>query len=166
VRAVPALAAALVLAACGLGAPRGLVLVGATVIDGTGAPPLRDAVVVIEGDRITAVGPQSHVPLPKGLRTVDVRGKFLVPIDAASDTEAVAALQERVRAGTDALAAFLEDLRRRQEQRRLGRGGEPRLLKPGAPADLRVLAGDPLADFRHLTGPQQTVLAGVLAPGP
>jgi imidazolonepropionase-like amidohydrolase len=157
-------AAALVLAACGLGAPRGLVLVGATVIDGTGAPPLRDAAVVIEGDRITAVGPQSHVPLPKGLRTVDGRGKFIVPVDAPSDPEGIAALQAKVRAGADPLAAFTEELRRRQEQRQLGRGGEPRLLRAGAPADLRVLSGDPLADFRHLAGPGQTMLGGRLGP--
>ena len=34
-----------------------LVIRNATVIDGTGAPPLHDAVIVIEDDRITKLRP-------------------------------------------------------------------------------------------------------------
>ena len=35
------------------------VLTGATLIDGTGAAPVPDAAVVIDGDRITAAGPRA-----------------------------------------------------------------------------------------------------------
>ena len=59
-------------------------LVGATLIDGTGAAPLADAVVLIEGTEITAAGVRADVAVPEGARTVDVGGKWLVPglIDA------------------------------------------------------------------------------------
>ncbi|HVD76987.1 MAG TPA: amidohydrolase family protein, partial [Vicinamibacteria bacterium] len=81
----------LVLAALagGLGAvPRaaraeGLAIVGATVVDGAAAP-IADAVVLINGDRIQAVGSRAQVALPKGITIVDGRGKWVAPglIDA------------------------------------------------------------------------------------
>ena len=52
-----------------------VVLQGGTLFDGTGAPPLGDAVVVIRGDRIVAVGRCSQIPVPAGaeaLRLDDV----------------------------------------------------------------------------------------------
>ncbi len=54
-------------------------LVGATVIDGTGSQPLRDAVVLLSGKRIGAVGPRGEVAVPEGARTVDVTGKWIIP---------------------------------------------------------------------------------------
>ena len=59
-------------------------LVGGTLIDGTGAGPLADSVVVIEGTEITAAGARADVTVPAGARRVDVGGKWLVPglIDA------------------------------------------------------------------------------------
>ena len=164
-RSAFALAAALVLGACHAPA-RGLVLVGATLIDGTGAAPLPDAVVVIDGDRIVAAGPQSHVPLPKGYRIVSARGRFLVPVDAPTDTAGIEALRASVSAGADPLAAFTAALRRRQEERQLGRGGPPRLLQAGAPADLLLVEGDPLTDFGRLAHIQQRVLGGRLEAEP
>lgn len=63
---------------------RGFAIVGATVIDGTGGAPRPDAVVVVEGERIKAVGSRAETPLPKGLRIVDGRGRWVMPglIDA------------------------------------------------------------------------------------
>lgn len=52
---------------------------GVTVIDGTGAPPLRDATVVITGERIAAVGPRAGVRIPAGARVLDLPGRTLVP---------------------------------------------------------------------------------------
>ena len=40
-------------------------LVGATLIDGTGRPPIPDAVVVVDGDHISAAGPRGQTPLPR-----------------------------------------------------------------------------------------------------
>ena len=56
----------------------GVAIVGATVVDGTAAP-IPDAVVLVQGDRITAVGPRARVGLPKGITIVDGRGKWVTP---------------------------------------------------------------------------------------
>lgn len=56
-----------------------LVLTGGTLIDGTGKAPVADSVVVIEKDRIVAVGPRSLVSIPKGATVVDARGKYILP---------------------------------------------------------------------------------------
>jgi imidazolonepropionase-like amidohydrolase len=53
--------------------------VGATLFDGTGADPVEDAVVVVLGDRVAAVGPRDSVTLHESTRVVDVAGKFIVP---------------------------------------------------------------------------------------
>src|SRR5262249_37796084 len=39
-------------------------IVGATLIDGTGAEPVEDAVVIVEGDRVAATGPRARVSIP------------------------------------------------------------------------------------------------------
>ncbi len=74
-------AAVLVLAALsGADAPPDPVAwIGATLIDGTGAPPVRDAVVVVAGEKILAVGPRSGVAIPEGARRVDAAGRWIVP---------------------------------------------------------------------------------------
>lgn len=54
-------------------------LVGATLIDGTGAPPMADAVVLLEGDRIACVGSAADCPVPGGAVVVDLAGKYLTP---------------------------------------------------------------------------------------
>ena len=60
------------------------VLVGGTLIDGTGAPPVRDSIVVINGEWITAVGKNGEIPIPEGAEIVDASGKTVMPglIDA------------------------------------------------------------------------------------
>jgi imidazolonepropionase-like amidohydrolase len=56
-----------------------LALVGATVLPMTGAGPLHDHTVVIEGDRIVAVAPADSVTLDDEVTIVDAAGKFLMP---------------------------------------------------------------------------------------
>jgi imidazolonepropionase-like amidohydrolase len=56
-----------------------LAITGATLIDGNGGPAVADAVVVIEGDRIIAAGPRGKVKIPRGAKTIDARGKSLLP---------------------------------------------------------------------------------------
>src|SRR3954453_21796098 len=53
-------------------------LVHVRVIDGTGAVPLEDQVVLIEGPRIVAVRPAS-APFPTGYRTIDGTGETVLP---------------------------------------------------------------------------------------
>ncbi|MEZ5920406.1 MAG: amidohydrolase family protein [Parvularculaceae bacterium] len=65
-----------------------LVIRGATMIDGAGAPPLGPVDIVIEGDRITkivAVGapglpiPPENRPALEGGREIDASGKYILP---------------------------------------------------------------------------------------
>jgi len=53
-----------------------------TLIDGTGAAPVKNAVILLQGDRITAVG--TNVPVPAGATVVDLSGATVLPgfIDA------------------------------------------------------------------------------------
>ena len=54
-------------------------LVGANLIDGTGGPVLRNAAVLIDGERIEAVGPAAAVTLPPAAEVIDVSGLALLP---------------------------------------------------------------------------------------
>jgi hypothetical protein len=56
-----------------------IALVGGTLIDGTGAAPVADSVVLIEKGRIVGAGPKSRVKIPGGTQEVDARGKFILP---------------------------------------------------------------------------------------
>ncbi len=55
------------------------VISGANVANLEGGAPLRDAVVVITGERITAVGPAGQVQVPAGATEVKLTGKWLAP---------------------------------------------------------------------------------------
>jgi imidazolonepropionase-like amidohydrolase len=59
--------------------PGALAIVGATVIDGNGGAPLRNAVVVVANGTIAAVGAAETTKIPAGTQTIDAAGKFLVP---------------------------------------------------------------------------------------
>ncbi len=56
-----------------------IVLEGATLIDGTGNPPLSNSVIVIQGTRIIAVGEQGKIETPKDAKKINVRGKYIMP---------------------------------------------------------------------------------------
>ena len=56
-----------------------VVLEGARLIDGTGKAPRENSVLVVQGDRITAVGTMGKVKVPKGARVVDVHGRTIMP---------------------------------------------------------------------------------------
>ena len=64
----------------GATAPAGvLALVGGQLVDGTGRPPVKDAAVILDGDRIVAAGPRATTPIPPGATIVDVSGKSVLP---------------------------------------------------------------------------------------
>jgi len=58
---------------------RPLALVGGTVIDATGAAPHPDWTVLIEGHKITAVGPRAQIPVPADARIIDAQGMSVMP---------------------------------------------------------------------------------------
>ena len=54
-------------------------LVGARVIDGTGAAPIANATILVSNGRITRVGPAASVTVPADAARVDVAGKTIMP---------------------------------------------------------------------------------------
>jgi hypothetical protein len=100
------------------GAPEPVtVVVGATLLD-AGKPPLADAIVVIAGGRIAAVGDRAHTPIPKGATLVDGRKLFLAPAPA-----------EAVKDVSVAVVSLLS-------------GSRPR-VRVGEPAHVVLLSADP-----------------------
>jgi imidazolonepropionase-like amidohydrolase len=67
------------LLACRSREPDGIALLGATLIDGSGGPPLPAAAVVIRRGRIESVGSRADFRLPERTREVDVSGRWIVP---------------------------------------------------------------------------------------
>jgi imidazolonepropionase-like amidohydrolase len=55
------------------------VFINGILIDGTGADPIKEAVLVIQGERIVAVGPRSSISIPAGAQVVDVQGATMLP---------------------------------------------------------------------------------------
>ena len=65
--------------------PAGVTVIqGATVINGTGRPSIRNGAIVIEGGRIRDIGPRNEVRVPGNAQMIDARGKWIIPglIDA------------------------------------------------------------------------------------
>src|SRR5271154_1901280 len=58
---------------------RRLAIIGATLEDSTGAPPVKDSVILIENGTIKAVGPRSKIRIPKDATVLDATGKYAVP---------------------------------------------------------------------------------------
>ena len=56
-----------------------IAIVGAVLIDGTGAAPVDDSVVLIAGSRIRAVGTRTATPISAAYQKVDARGLYLLP---------------------------------------------------------------------------------------
>ena len=56
-----------------------IAIVGTTIIDGNGGPPLADATIVVEGERITQLGPRGSIEIPEGARIIDGAGKYVTP---------------------------------------------------------------------------------------
>jgi len=59
--------------------PAALVIEGGTLIDGNGGTPVRDAVVVIEGNKITSVSRKGQTTYPANAVIIRADGKFVLP---------------------------------------------------------------------------------------
>ena len=79
-----------------------IAIVGATLIDGTGSEPLLNTIVIVQNNKITAVGSEKNVDIPQGAEVIDAKGLTLLPglIDAhfhkVSDSIAIQLLQRGV----------------------------------------------------------------------
>lgn len=75
----------IIIHAQGVGAPgerKGsgtVVLKAAQIIDGTGAAPIKNGVIVILDDKIMAVGPSGSVTIPSGAKVIDLGDATLMP---------------------------------------------------------------------------------------
>jgi imidazolonepropionase-like amidohydrolase len=56
-----------------------LAIVGGRVIDGLGCDPIEKGTILIERDRIIAVGKDSDVSIPRGARVADAAGRTVLP---------------------------------------------------------------------------------------
>ncbi len=54
-------------------------LVGATLVDGTGAPPVPDAAVLLRDGKIECAGPRAACPVPAGVDITDASGLWITP---------------------------------------------------------------------------------------
>ena len=60
-------------------AAQSLALVGGRLIDGNGGTPLEDSVVLVEGERITAVGRVGELAVPRGAEVISTEGMSVLP---------------------------------------------------------------------------------------
>jgi imidazolonepropionase-like amidohydrolase len=56
-----------------------IVIDGATLIDGNGGAAVPDAVIVIDGARISAIGPRASVHVPANAKVIDAKTRYVVP---------------------------------------------------------------------------------------
>lgn len=101
---------------------RVVAVVGATVVNLGGGAPLVNAAVVIEGDRIAAIGPAATTTVPPGAEVIRATGRYLAPglmnmhthyglvlpgrqgAELANETEAALALRMAANARTSLLS--------------------------------------------------------------
>ncbi|HKF43262.1 MAG TPA: amidohydrolase family protein [Thermoanaerobaculia bacterium] len=87
---------------------------GATLIDGTGAPAVRDSLLVISDGRIVSVGqatPEALRALPPGTKVEAVSGKWIVPgfVDAHVHADSDEDLKTMLRWGLTSVRVMAED---------------------------------------------------------
>jgi imidazolonepropionase-like amidohydrolase len=73
------MASAALLVQAGAQAPEVRVFTGFTLIDGTGADPVPDAVLVVQGNRVAAAGPAATTSAPDDAERFDLAGRFVIP---------------------------------------------------------------------------------------
>lgn len=75
----PARAAGAQLATATAAPAADLALVGGTLVDGFTGPPIRDAVILVRGERIVAVGTTGTLEVPPGAEVVSTEGMTVLP---------------------------------------------------------------------------------------
>ena len=99
-------------------------IIGGTLIDGTGRPPMEDSVVVVKDDWIIAVGKNGEVEIPDGSELIDATGKTVLPglIDAHHHflMMGMGMIQRVDLSETKSLAEAVEKVKRRVAQTKKG----------------------------------------------
>lgn len=135
---------------------------GVTVIDGTGAEPLRNATVVVTGDRIAAVGTRASVKIPAGARVLDLPGRTLVPgfIDMHAHV-ALGPVYGPLKAGDPPLRSESDSLGNILLLRRLLEWGVTTVRNPAGPTAEAVSVRDAVRSGQ-LAGPRIFTAGAVL----
>lgn len=117
-----------------------IALEGATLIDGSGGEPVKDAIVLVRNGHIQAVARVNEIPVPSGAQVVSLIGKTIIPglIDAHAHVErwaverylawGVTTVRDLGASGTDSSIALKNDLD-------LGSVRGPRMFTSGAMID-------------------------------
>ena len=56
-----------------------LAIRGGTLIDGTGAPPTANGVILVRDNKILRISSDANQPVPPGARVVEAEGKYVLP---------------------------------------------------------------------------------------
>lgn len=127
---------------CTAAAAQDLDLVGATVIDGTGAPPRAGVTIIVRSGRIDQILERPPPPTA-GVRRIDLKGRFLLPglIDAHSHIESPGAALRALQSGVTTARVLGESY-------------------------LRALGTRDLIRARHAPGPELLVSGPIIRPRP
>jgi imidazolonepropionase-like amidohydrolase len=117
-----------------------IALEGATLIDGSGGDPVKDALILVKNGRIQAVARVNEISVPRGAQTINLIGKTVIPglIDAHAHVErwaceryvawGVTAVRDLGAGSTDSTVALRSELN-------LGSVLGPRMYTAGAMID-------------------------------
>src|SRR5438094_614194 len=153
----PGLLLLVTLAGCGAASDGVIALEGATLIDGSGGEPIKDALVLVQHGHIQAVARVNEIPVPRGARVLNLIGKTIIPglIDAHAHVERWAAQRYLVwgvttvrdlgALSTDSAIALKNDFD-------LGSVLGPRMLTSGAMIDALTAARAGVASLEHMAG--------------
>jgi imidazolonepropionase-like amidohydrolase len=110
-----------------LAPPKTVAFVGGALINGTGSPIQPQAVILVRGERVLAVGAAREVQIPPGAQIVHVDGRFIVPglinshvhlATSPNPTEAKAYLRRELYSGVTAVRDMAGDARLLAELKR------------------------------------------------
>jgi len=96
---------------------RSKVIMGGTLIDGTGKPPVKDSSVVIVGSHVVGAGSAGEVEVPRDAEVIDATGKTVMPGFIDSHTHfvlmGVRTLTTLDLSGTRSISEVVEHVRER-----------------------------------------------------
>lgn len=134
--------------------PEGIALVGGTVFDGSGGPPLRDAVIIVRDGHVERIAPRAGFDMPGRMEEIDITGKWVIPglIDAHAHVEPWA-LDRYLAYGVTSVRNLhgpLDSILALRDRVKLGGQRGPRIYSTGAMVD-----GDPptYPDALGVSGP-------------
>ncbi len=113
-------------------------VVGGLLIDGTGAEPIPDTAIIIEGGRVMAAGPRRETRIPPGAVAIDATGLTVLPglIDMHTHLAEGADLGAYLRYGVTSVrhmgATTIEEIRRTKAAVESGRIPGPRIFHCGS----------------------------------